>query len=110
MTEAITHVFADRDDELGMYRRWVTLHPDRRLTIEGHDIGPGVERAFGASEYEFVRTVDPHDVRALRAALDVSGSESLIEVISDRFRASQELEQFLEQHEIASSFWNRIGD
>lgn len=103
------HTFADVRDEKGMYKRWVTLNADT-LTIEGHDLGDGVREIYGFDEYEFERTLDAAGVAQLRQHMGVSDDDSLIAAIAKRFESSVDLERFIEAHEIASEFWNRIGD
>ncbi len=36
---------------------WASLLPDDSLKISGQDLGPAVERFFGADEYEFAHTI-----------------------------------------------------
>lgn len=96
-------------DERGFSRRSICLESDGSLVIEGHDLGPGVSDSWGASEYEFARTVGPAGVAELRRAADL-GDAPLLEAIRDRFGDTSRLERFLQDHRIESSLWSRIGD
>jgi hypothetical protein len=90
---------------------WRAVHPTRgRLSIEGHDLGPGVEEYFGCSEYEFTRSLDAAETTALRELLGVPDGGDLLAAVRARFASAHELEEFLKEHGIAGTFWNRIGD
>src|SRR5689334_10332718 len=101
-----TLVMTSVRDAKGLMHREVRLVPGGGLAIAGHDLGPGVEGALGVEEYEFERTLDAESVRQLVAAL---GGGDVLELVGERFTSTFELERFLEQHGIASSFWNRMG-
>lgn len=93
-----------------MMLRTVTLTEDGQLRIEGHDLGPGVEKVFHYSEYEYERRLSPDDVARLRELLDLADDDDLLATISARFDSNHALEQFLTDNGIKGSFWNRIGD
>jgi hypothetical protein len=102
-----------RDDDQGLYRRTLTLRDDGSLLLEGHDLGRGVSDIFGCSEYEFVRTIAPDQVGWLRRALGLDEGDDLGSVLADRFAGrggSSAFEQYLNEQQIASEFWSRIGD
>jgi hypothetical protein len=88
-----------------------TLTDDGSLTVEGQDIGAGVERFFGAGnrEYEWVWKVLPDDVPRLAAALE-SGPDPL-SALAERFSGDDAagLARFLEEHEIPFETWSRVG-
>ncbi|HTN24277.1 MAG TPA: hypothetical protein VL120_09850 [Solirubrobacteraceae bacterium] len=103
----------DSSDGRDSSHRWVTLHDDGRLSIEGQDLGPKVEAFFGVSEYEFARTVAPEGVARLRELLGIGPGDDLLQAIRTRFDgpgASHRLEQFVQSSGVASSFWSRHGD
>jgi hypothetical protein len=103
------HVFEDRRREDGSRTYTAAyLNTDGCLVIETHDLGPVVERAFGASEYEAFETFDRKQTARLREDL----GEDLIAAIGERFPTSS-----LGLTEYAASIgvgrgniWNRIGD
>lgn len=100
-----------RDDD-GVMARWVTRHEDGRLSIEGQDLGPGVERWFGPGnrEYEFSRTLSADAVRELQRQLDMIDGPDFLQQLRARFESTHELEKFVAEHGIESEFWSRVGD
>ena len=106
-------VLEESNDEKGTCVRSVSLAPDGSLRLEGHDLGPFVERFFGQSEYEFVRTVSPSGVDQLRRELSLGPDEDLISTLATRFQGpggSSLLVKFLAAKGIESEFWSRVGD
>jgi hypothetical protein len=104
-----TLVMENRTDDDGSVVRRVHLTRGC-LSIEGHDLGPGVEKFFGCSEYEFLRSLHRAETTALRELLGVSRRGDLLSVIEERFDSTHELERFLEEHGLSGTFWNRVGD
>lgn len=98
-------------DERGSFYRALRLQEDGSLVIEGHDIGRGVSDFWGAesSEYEFARTVAPSAVAQLRVAAALDDS-NLLQALKSRFGTTAELETFLSDHGIETTFWSRVGD
>ena len=62
-------VILRRTEDKGGSRSLVARLTDMGLVIEGHDLGPGVEEAFGAYEYEWTRTVAIEHLPTLEAFL-----------------------------------------
>lgn len=102
-------VFEERHDEDGLVRREVRLLDDGSVRIEGHDIGPGVERFFGDNEYEFARSLPPSSVAKLLRALGIA-DDDLLPALRSRFATTAELEAYVSEHDIDSDFWSRSGD
>jgi hypothetical protein len=103
----------DSHDERGWFHRWLTLHDDGRLEIGGQDIGPIVERFLGGREYEFARTVAPEAIPGVRALLGLGAGDDLLDALCARFTgpgASDQLERYLQENGIETSFWSRVGD
>lgn len=98
---------SDRDDYM---LREVTLGEDGGLTIAGHDMGRGVEGAFGSFEYEFSRRLSATEVDTLRKVLGIPAHGDLLQAIDDGFGSTDELEDFVGQMGIPGTFWSRIGD
>jgi hypothetical protein len=105
-----TLVLADLRDVDGTMWRAVNLTEDGGLALVGHDLGAGVERIFGCSEYEFERRLTAGDTAALRSLLGLEETGDLLTAIEGRFASTPELEVFLKDHGIEGQFWNRIGD
>lgn len=107
-----TEVFAQRSDADGTYYRAVHFDEDGSLTIEGHDMGPGVELIFGdgITEYEFTRTVDEAEVLKLREAMGLGAESPLLALLRSKFATTSALEDFLDDKEIKSEFWSRMGE
>ena len=62
-------------------RIWASLNDDGSLAISGQDIGPKVERFFGADEYEFVHKVPLTFLEPFCVMLGVEGFENPLETI-----------------------------
>lgn len=110
-----TVTLEDRNDDRGLHQRSVTVDDDGTLRIEGHDLGAGVEGFWGQglTEYEFIRTVNPSQTERLRAVLGIPVGEDLLAAVQQRFGrpgGARELERLLEDNDIASEFWSRVGD
>jgi len=105
-----TLVLSHVEDEDGITSRVVNLTEDGGLVISGHDLGPGVERVFGFGEYEFERRLSATDAETLRHLLGLTGDGDLLTAIEDRFTSTPQLEEYLQAHGVAGTFWNRIGD
>lgn len=105
-----TLVMARRTDADGSVWRAVHLTGDGRLVVEGHDLGPGVERILGCREYEFRRTLTATQSATLRDLLGLTGDADLLAAVERRFAATHELERFLVDHGIPGAFWSRRGD
>lgn len=103
------HVFQDERTDDGS-RRFTSayLNQNEELVIEIHDLGPVVERAFGASEYESRETFDADQTAKLRKAL----GDDLIAAIAEQFPTSAfEFAKHSEALGIGRGrLWNRIGD
>ena len=57
---------------------WASLLPDDSLKIFGQDLGPTVERFFGADEYEFAYIVPPNYVHPF---LELLGATEVKDVL-----------------------------
>ena len=99
-------------DVLGSQYLGASISADGTLTIEGQDIGDGVERIFGTGnrEYEWTWTIESKDIAELKSALE-SGDDVLV-ALAERFSndAAAELQPFLDEHGIHYECWSRIGD
>ncbi len=71
------------DERIGPDSRriWASLDFEGNLIISGQDIGPKVERFFGASEYEFAYTVPMAYVREFFLLLDSKNFDDTLEAI-----------------------------
>ena len=90
--------------------RAVGLTDGGGLAIVGHDLGPGVERFFGRTEYEFERRFTPDETAQLGRLLETAADGDLLAAIAERFASTQDLEAFTEAHGITGTFWSRVGD
>ncbi len=91
-------------------RIWASLDADGNLTISGQDIGPKVERFFGANEYEFVHTVPATHLELFFLMLGVDRFENPLDAIrqfggNNYERLADVLEQAKETMPI--KFWSR---
>ena len=74
----------DKRDEDGRMWRAVTLSEEGKLMIEGRDVGPGVERAWGTQAYEFERHYSVAETASLAALLGVPEGGDLLGAIGAR--------------------------
>ncbi len=99
-------------DNLGTRHLHATLSADGTLTIEGQDVGDGVEQVFGPGnrEYEWAWTLRPQAAAQLAAAL--SSGDDLLSALAARFsnEAAADLHSFLDEHSIQYDAWSRMGD
>ena len=91
-------------------RIWASLDADGSLTISGQDIGPKVERFFGANEYEFVHTVPFAFLEPFFSLLGIERLENPLDAIrqfggNNYERLADVLEQAKETMPI--KFWSR---
>ena len=71
------------------------------MVIIGHDLGE--------TEYEFERRISPDGVRRLLASIPADGSGSALDAVREAFTSTREIELRLEELQIETEFWNRIG-
>jgi len=99
-------------DEDGSRFLGASLSDDGVLTIEGQDLGRGVERFFGDGnvEYEWSWTLPPTSVDALRESL--GGGEDILALLAARFSgdAAAQLKSHLDGIGVQYETWSRIGD
>lgn len=105
-------VLRDSRDESGSRFLEATLSADGTLTINGQDLGRGVEEFFGEGdfEYEWTWTIAPKDVTHLMSALE--SGDDVLAALAKRFSgdAAAGLQPFLEENEIPYDAWTRTGD
>ncbi len=91
-----------------------TRKPDGGILIEGQDLGPGVERAFGPglTEYEWAWVIGPDAVPAAIAALDGHEGDDPLRLLAGWFEAHGGIDpgMHLRQAGVPVEFWSRIGD
>jgi len=90
-------------------RIWASLDSDGSLAISGQDIGPKVERFFGADEYEFSYTVPVAYFDQFFLLLGIENFDNPLEAIKqfggvNYERLSEVLEQAKET--IPIKFWS----
>ena len=84
------------------------------LSIEGHDLGSGVEGILGPglTEYEWVITVRAAHFPRLVAALGGKDGDDVITLLSQRYaeNADYASKTFFDEQGIPTEFFSRIGD
>jgi hypothetical protein len=77
-------VMRNQRDDRGTRHLSASRDADGRIRIEGHDLGRGVEDAFGAglSEYEWTWVIEPDAVAAAVEALDGQESDDPLRVLA----------------------------
>jgi hypothetical protein len=108
----VNRVLRDTRDVGGSRHLEVSMLPGGGLSIDGQDLGPGVEAIFGAGcrEYEWRWTIDARDVPAAIAALGgVPGDDPLAALA--RWFDEHEIDPGTELRDagVPVAFWNRIG-
>ena len=108
-TKSVT--LRDTRDGLDRRRLWATLSTDGTLTVQGQDLGGGVEQVWGSGcmEYEWAETVQSPDIARLAAAL---GSADVLAALAKRYSDDPAfiLKSFLDERGIPYKFWSRVGD
>jgi hypothetical protein len=97
-------------DRNGSQTLQAALAENDDLVFEGQDLGDGVERIFGAREYEYTLAVRAADLPALRQAL---GTESdLLEALQAAFMDPAVIgaATFLDAQGVPYELWSRVGD
>ena len=99
-------------DKLGVRYLRATLSTNGTLTIEGQDLGDGVEQIFGPGnrEYEWVWTIQASEVTKLILALNCG--DDILAALLSRFSndAAADIQPFLDKHAIQYESWSRMGD
>jgi hypothetical protein len=82
------------------------------LIIEGHDLGAGVAKCWGGSEYEWALTIKAADVPAYLRCLGGAPDDDILDLVSARFREDPRCVQtrFLKERGIPMDFWSHVGD
>ena len=105
-------ILRDIHDELGSRSLTASLSDDGTLTIEGQDLGDGVEQCFGPEnrEYEWAWTIQSSNVPKLRLALDAR--DDVLAAMAAKFSndATFDFDAFIEDQDIPYEFWSRIGE
>ena len=98
-------------DKRGWQSRALRANEDGTVEISGQDFGSGVSDFWGdgLTEYEFIRTLSPDAVAALRLSLDI-GDAPLLEALGFRFETTDALEDYLQVNGIETTFWSRVGE
>lgn len=101
-------------NEDGLQFLEAVLGDDGSLTINGQDLGDGVERFWGQGlrEYEWTRTVDTQHIPQLVAALGGHPDSDVLALIAQSFtgEAASRLDSFLQDSGIPYEPWSRLGD
>ncbi|MEQ8667674.1 MAG: hypothetical protein RIC12_00790 [Pirellulales bacterium] len=99
-------------DQSGVRKLGASLAADGTLTLEGWDLGDGVERIFGPGnrEYEWRWTIQPQEVPKLVIAL--ASGDDVLAVLKHRFsdEAAGGLKRFLDEEGIPYKTWSRVGE
>ncbi len=86
------------------------LNDSGDLVFEGQDMGTGVQKVLGCSEYEWVWTIKAADMTLLKKALGVEGD--VLQVVAEHFKGDKaaDLHGFMTEHQIPFESWSRTGD
>ena len=107
-------VLRDLRDDRGTRHLSASRDPDGRIRIDGHDLGRGVEDAFGAglSEYEWSWVIEPEAVPAAVAALDGRDGDDPLKLLVawSAAHGGADPGSHLRDAGVPISFWNRVGD
>ena len=107
-------VLRDWRDRGGLRHLAASRRPDGGILIEGQDLGPGVERAFGAglTEYEWAWSLGPNAVPAAIDALDGDEGDDPLRLLAAWSAAHDGIDpgSHLREAGVPIAFWSRIGD
>ena len=111
----LTHlVLRNQRDADGFRGLEASRRQDGGIRIDGHDLGRGVEGAFGAgmSEYEWCWVIEPDAVPATVAALDGREGDDPLRLLEAWSIAHGGVDpgSHLRDAGVPIAFWNRIGD
>lgn len=89
------------------------LTEDGDLIIEGHDIGPSVQRFWGARfrECEWAILVRAANVPQLVAVLGGSKGDDVLSLLSSQYSDDERYlsKTFLDERAVLNEFWNRLS-
>jgi hypothetical protein len=106
-------VLREQRDADGVRHLSAAWREDGSLVIEGQDLGPGVERAFGEgyTEYEWAWTIPPDAVEATIVALGGGDGEGVLTLLQG-YAAHGERDpgSHLREAGVPIEFWSRVGD
>ena len=107
-------VLRNQRDDRGTRHLSARRDRDGRLRIDGHDLGRGVEDAFGPglSEYEWSWVIEPDVVAAAVAALDGGEGDDPLRVLEawSAAHGGADPGSQLRDAGVPIAFWNRVGD
>jgi hypothetical protein len=87
---------------------------DGGIVIEGQDLGPGVESAFGAglTEYEWAWAIEPHAVPATIEALGGHEGDDALRLLAawSGEHGGEDPGSHLREAGVPIGFWSRVGD
>lgn len=87
-----------------------SINDEGDLLISGYDLGDGVERMWGVREYEWEWTVTAANLPLLLNALGVT--DYLLSALQQQFSDDNAglLHSFLEDNNIPTQRWSRLGE
>jgi hypothetical protein len=107
-------VLRDRHDRDGSRFLGASRRPDGAIVIEGHDLGPGVEEAWGEGlrEYEWTWTIAPDAIPAMVAALGGGEDDAPLAVLAAwaKRHPGSDPGGHLREAGVPVGFWSRVGD
>ena len=105
-------VLRELRDDGGLRHLSASQCPDGRIIIEGRDLGPGVERIFGALEYEWAWTIGPDAIAAAIEALDGRDGDDPLRVLAawSTVHGGMDPGSHLQGAGVPIEFWSRMGD
>ena len=105
-----------RKERSGMDSRYLgaKLNEDGDLIIEGQDLGPTVEAFWdaGNTEYEWAIVVHAANIPLFVAALGGAPGVDVLPLLASRFADDERYgsKTFLDEHDVPTEFWSRVGD
>jgi hypothetical protein len=103
-------------DEGGVRHLEARLNAAGDMVVEGQDLGPAVEAAFGSGirEYEWMHTVRAEHLPQLVDELGGAPGEDVLDVLDRNCRGSDagRLEALVSPQTgtVPAEFWSRVGD
>lgn len=105
-------VLRDQSDADGFRSLTIIRGPDGSIVIDGHDLGPGVERIFGFREYEWTWNIEADAVSAAVAALDGHEGDDPLRLLAAWSSAHDGIDPgtHLDEAGVPIRFWSWIGE
>jgi hypothetical protein len=105
-------LFSEIDAHGGRRYVWLRLSKERKLILEGQDLGGAVCKVFRSGEYEWAWSLNPEQLSSFLELLGVCASEpdALLESIGAALNVLDRTKIQKMFQDAGATFWSRAGD